>query len=241
MPDKRLARMTTEELAIVVEADKHNSSGINYARKGAHPKKDVARRAVLDLFSPAQFPDGLRMLTFPGIHWVFERQLLAIRWDHDKHTRILGIECDEAIFRGSLKYLPGLKYGLRELRTPPWASTLYAVKKTDVQYARGWFESLAADNCGPRFSGAWLDFSGPISASAMRHIGEMWDRGRILKRLVITGLRARYEAGLSDRLIDHGGLKEWALSHLSGACVLHYVEYCDVVPMWQLAVERRLF
>jgi hypothetical protein len=60
---KAISRYSMEELALQLETTKTLSGGILFARNTEHVQKDEARQRILDLFSPANWPRSLHMLT----------------------------------------------------------------------------------------------------------------------------------------------------------------------------------
>lgn len=62
---KPLHKCDIEELA--AEQITRPSGGVLFARNPARQEKDAARKLLLDLFAPANWPSHLKILTMPGL------------------------------------------------------------------------------------------------------------------------------------------------------------------------------
>ena len=177
--------------------------------------KRAARNRVLDLFSRDAFPDALRILTFPGIDWHFEKELLRRR-----SAYVVAIEMNRVIFAEARQHRPvGVQ---RFLRTT--------------------FENFVESRILEvlPLNGAWLDFNGYISArrrEAITRFIELAPRCR----LVVTCMNGHWDRESSrffgpDKL---NGVTAWLAS--GGGTVLHAFQYISSVngstSMIQVAID----
>lgn len=245
-----LRTMTIDELAGRTFGLRVPTPGMNYARKVDFTEKEKARHAVLQLFTKDQWYKGLSLLTMPGIHWHFERQLLLMRerrkralgdgGKRPERTYIAAIERDEAIYRASLNWMPGAKHSLAQLpATPdnPLCVRTYAI----ARYHRISFEDFVAAPWTKPHDAAWLDFNGPITSQRLEKIVRFW-RDRIRWRLVLTWMNARYDAEAIKQIGEVGGHSDDDGQTLAGSNCQHSSEQAEAryglsVMRW---IERAL-
>lgn len=199
-------RTTYDTLAARVWAAKGRlSDGVRYVRAD-HPSKRWARRQMTLAFGPKRFPRMATLLTFPSIHWRFEEALIQSRYGFDAPTNIVAIERDETVYRAALLHIPGRRSykGLRQCPCPEYASS--AIKTNLVRrYLRCTFEDLALSPNGPRnvladptspyaFTGAWLDFTGPLTVRRAQAVEAFVQAsGAPWFRLGLTYMDARWD------------------------------------------------
>ena len=242
---KPLASYGMEELA-VRQATLKPSGGVLFARNADREEKSEARQHVLDLFHPIRWGEGrrLHMLTMPGVHWRFERLLLATREEgwlrapRPRHTWFTGVENDRALYFASVAQMPGLNTPsaiTKRSRLP------FAEMGVKTKYAAFFFANIddlmKQDTWNDGWDAAWLDFTGPLSVERAALI-EPFYQHYIKDTLIITALKARWNQATSTAIEQAGGHSEWLLQYLNGE-VLHNVEYNnDASPMAQLAIRK---
>jgi hypothetical protein len=240
---KPLRECGLEELA-VHQVTANPSGGILFARKIEHTNKDLARQKVLELFTRSRFPDGLAILTMPGLNWKFERKLFGKRegnWfkkDGPKRTHLTCIESDRAIYHGALVQMPGLQQrGSITCVLPATPFSERVVRNRWIgRFFFGNIDDLMQHQPVP-FDAAWLDYTGPLSIKRLEIIEKFWQEN-IRSILVITALKARWNRDTSDEILRRGGHSEWLKKHLEGE-VLHDFDYQDgASPMTQFAIKK---
>lgn len=249
---KALSKCDVEELA----AHQHTinpSGGILFARKPDGEEKIKARQLVLDLFSREKWDRPLNMLTLPGLHWRFERLLLAGRepgWMHrssPRQTHFTGAENDRAIYYSSIRQMPGVETPNRLIKPVKKGRITFAECAYKTRFASFFFANiddfLAHDWKPPPYreqhqagwDAAWLDYTGPLSIERLKAIGRFYQK-HIREVLIVTSLKARWNKLTSEAILKAGGHSAWLSKHLPGE-VLHDIEYMDTSPMAQFAVR----
>lgn len=228
----QLAGKTTERLADHLRLHPRvQRGGHAFARKAFRPAKEEARGWILRALSKRVWPRGLTVLTMPGLNWTFERQLLhnreragALKRGKLHSTFISSIESDEAIYRASLKDMPGLVATLVDLPPPDCATR--SLRTGLIQgYHRCAFEDYAYVNRAV-LDAAWIDFNGPITQQRLDALIELWNK-RIRYMLVVTAMRGRSRYVVDD-----------LLSHIEDAEIADYRQYRDTTAMTQIAFVR---
>lgn len=197
-----LEQMTMAELASWAACLNKLTPGMSYARKMDYTEKEKARIAVLRLFSKDARPNGLSIVTMPGITWGFERMLLLMRERRKRalgdngrrpeRTFIAAIERDEAIYRASLNWIPGGKESLAQLAATA-DKPLVLRTRAITRYHKTSFEDFVDAEWNLPYDAAWLDFNGPITSQRIEKIARFW-RDKIRWRMVLTWMNARYDA-----------------------------------------------
>jgi hypothetical protein len=237
----------------VIGADRRlQTSGVAFARK-AHMTtmraKDAARWRIIDSLSREEWPNKLRVLTLPGLEWLFERELInsrdyAIHGDgwkaspqgaqffrKDTATEIVALEYDPAVYFGSIKWMPAAKKKLTQL-SPHALST----SKIEVYYFTD-AETFIGDTACPHVDAAWLDFTGYMTPARLYRINRFW-KEKCGHQLAITVLNARYPSHVKAHVLKHGSMEKWISSVLGGNVydIHHYFD--DHSAMLQIIVRR---
>ncbi len=245
---KPLTSCGMEELAIhLITAPV--TGGIAFARKSDREQKDIARTMIIDLFTPIMWPTGLNILSMPGLEWKFERKLLGKRegdWfrkPSPHRTYITAIENDRAIYHGGLVNMPGLQQeGSINKVLPATKFAERVVRNTWVnRYFFGNVDDLMREQPEEhKYDAAWLDYTGPMSLERAHLINKFFDNS-IRSTLVLTNLKARWNAHTSAQIANCGSYESWAeKTFLREHELLHYIEYQDgPSPMAQLAMRKR--
>lgn len=237
-----LTRCGAEELAAHLNTVAP-SGGVAFARKQEREQKDIARKAILDLFTPEAWPGHLSMLSMPGVEWKFERKLLGQRegnwYEHaPTNTHLTCIENDRPIFHGAVMNLPGLRQRTSVVQELP--PTSFAERGLHNQWVGAFFfgnidDLIAAGS--HNFDAAWLDYTGPLTIERLRAIRHFWQTS-VRQVLIVTALKARWNKDTSHAIERAGGHGAWVLRHLHGD-VLHDIEYQDgPSPMHQIALRK---
>ncbi len=251
VPGVALSKYTNTELGVRIARRSNlpkQDPGVAWARlmnSANRPEKDVARQAVLNLFTKERFPT-LSILTFPASQWRFETALLTMRGEAENkgpaNTRIVAIERDVAIYRAACHNMPACKSrGQKSLiRTPPcpdFASACTQSAKIQNFY-QCHFEDYAGYNSS--FHGAWLDFNGQLSPSRLSAIEVFWkvQLRRLDSLLVVTLLNARTCDWITARIRHHGGLEQLLQACLAGSEIEDVLEYGDGAPMRQVVLRK---
>ncbi len=237
---KPLAQCGMEELA-VRQFTLKPSGGVAFTRTTDREQKDAARQLVLDLFNRHNWPDNLRMLTMPGLHWRFERLLLAQRepgWmqrTNSRRTYFLGFENDRSIYFAAVTQMPGLQAPNSTVKT---TRTKFAEMAVNTHFGTFFFANVddVLPNRWERVDAAWLDYTGPLSIERIKLIEDFYCNSAV-QTLVVTAMKARWNTQTVTAIDSAGGHSEWLRKHLPGE-VLHDIEYQDTVPMAQFAVRR---
>lgn len=242
---KPLATLGMEELA-ARQSTLKPSGGVLFARNADREEKSEARQHVVDLFHPIRWGEGrrLHMLTMPGVHWRFERLLLATREEgwmrapKPRNTWFTGIENDRALYFASVAQMPGLNTpnAITKRSALPFAEM--GVK---TRYASFFFANIddlmKQTTWNDGWDAAWLDFTGPLTIERVGLIEPFYQK-YIKDTLVITALKARWNQATSTAIEHAGSHSEWLLQYLEGE-VLHNVEYNnDASSMAQLAIRK---
>lgn len=235
----RLASLSFEELAEHLHLHpRTHRGGHAYARTGKKDRrveKSKARLSLLRLFTRTAWPKGLSILTMPGMHWEFERLLLAMRetsttrrtGNSVRRTFITSIEGDEAIYRVAMKGIPhGAEKAYLALRDNIPAGATCAIRSDlIVRFYRTTFEDYSKVE-GPPFHAAWLDFTGPISGKRLECV-QRFAHGRVSTYLILTALAARSAIKLRDVL---DSFPDWRVQDVK--------RYRDTSPMYQVVLHR---
>lgn len=241
-----LSRCGPEELA-VHQITAPLSGGIAFARKVEHEEKDRARLHVLEEFNSQRFPNGLSILTMPGVNWKFERKLFGKRegdWFRKKsphRTYVTSVENDRVIYLGAITQMPGLQHSNSvNVVLPPTDFAEHVVRNRWI--GRYFFANvddlMKAHPKDLPYDGAWLDYTGPMTEERMRVVKRFYNEC-IRDTLVVTALKARWNLHTSEAITRAGGYFEWMRKHLPGT-ILHELEYQDgPSPMAQYAVTKR--
>lgn len=251
VPGVCLSRYTNHELGVRIArhtGQPRQEPGIAWARlmHGANrPAKDAARDAVLAQLTVALFPT-LNVLTFPASEWRFERALLALRrepLDHGpRHTKIVALERDIAIYRAACHNIPRSKSYRRhreEVRTidcPAYASA--SVQTSHVmRFNCCTFEDYANDSPRGVFDAAWLDFTGKLTPSRLTALARFWER-QVRALLVVTLYNGRTDSNTTARIERAGGVGPLLAAHMPGAALGDVRDYGDGAPMVQMMLHR---
>lgn len=219
------------------------SGGILFARATDREQKDKARQLVLDLFHPKEWPGRLHMLTMPGVHWRFERLLLATRetgWLREsspRRTHFTGIENDRAIYFAAAAQMPGLhtpRALVRRMKPFPFAEL--GVKTHYGTFIFGNVNDLIQYQEWNPWNAAWLDFTGPLTVERMKSIQKFYLHS-VSDTLIVTAMKARWTKDTVTAIDNAGGHSEWLRKYLPGD-VLHDISYNDTVPMAQFAIRH---
>lgn len=229
------------------------TSGVRFARvEGDRPEKGAARGSVIgDMLRTFGTTEVIRVLTFPGLRWEFEKQLLRARGvDSERddvisrlrqgamRTALLALEREPAVYAASLPRMPGRNlFTVRQDPPPEWAVASVHTKLV-AQYACADF-AKCAENPTVDVDAAWLDFSGPLSLRAVGALRALWRRGR-LRFVAVTCMRGRHSAEVSRYLEQHKGHAEFLASALRGGTVDRVTEYADGTPMVQVHISRHI-
>lgn len=230
----------------VIGADRRlQTSGVAFARK-AHMTtmraKDDARWRILDSLSREEWPGKLRVMTMPGLEWIFERELInsrdyAIHGDNwkanpqggqffkqRKATEIVAVEYDPAVYFGSIKWMPASRKKLSQL-SPHALST----SKIEVYYFTD-VETFIGDSACPEVDAAWLDFTGYMTPVRLHRINRFW-KEKCRWQLAITVLNARYPAHVKAQVLKYGSMDKWITGVLGGQIVdiHHYFDECSAM------------
>lgn len=247
MSGSELARYSMGDLADRLWLRRTISPGVAFARPSPRTEKDAAREEVVNCFSQRFYPRGLTLLTMPGLYWTFERELLRRREQRRMkkakgldRTFITGLESDEAIFRASFKFMPGVVYqeerGVAVLPSHP-AATATVRTPLIVRYHRCEFEQYVGVDDSFQFDGAWLDFNGQMTIRRLDAIYRLWTTS-LRSCLVVTGLNARTDAEVTARIHDAGGISKLLHNLCPGSRVIRSITYCDTTPMFQVTLVR---
>jgi hypothetical protein len=198
------------------------------------------------------------VLTMPGVHWRFERQLLALRdegWMSGgiaRRTHPVGVENDRSIYFASCTQMPGVetpnrlitpvkrgKYPFAELAYKTSHASFFFADIDDLMQHKWRLLDWERDRCGhtrPGWDAAWLDYTGPLSIKRLAIIARFF-RDFVRSTLIVTALKARWDKDTSKAIAKSGGHSAWLRKHLIGE-VLHDFEYMDAAPMVQFAVRH---
>jgi hypothetical protein len=241
---KPVAQLNMEELAGRQRGIKP-SGGVLFARNGDGDEKTLARELVLDLFTPANWPGNLHMVTMPGVQWPLERKLLGAREDgwlrkaRPRRTYFTSCENDRAIFFASVAQMPGLHtQGAEVKQITKYAS--FAERAVKTRYASLFFANVDDFMMHSGWDGgwdaAWLDYTGPLTVERLRIIKVFYER-YVNSILIVTSLNGRFSDATVKAITRAGGHSQWLRQHLEGD-VLHDVEYFDTSSMLQFAVRK---
>ena len=252
---KPLVKHNMEELAARQYGIKP-SGGILFARHADFDEKAIARQKVLDLFSREAWPGRLHMLTMPGVNWKFERKLLANRepgWMQarakERDTIFLSCENDRAIFMAAAAQMPGLgeqsggvrpvnmkKFYFAEMGIKTFWGALLFANVDDVMRFTEWGVDKSKGRLQSGFDAVWLDYTGPLSRERLKLIASFYQTW-ITGILILTALKARWDAPTMNAINKAGGHNAWVREHINGE-ILHDIEYMDTSPMAQLAIRK---
>lgn len=227
------------------------TSGVSFARKCHNTvlhAKNLARQRVLSSMSRIEFPGRLRVLTMPGLEWIFERMLISNRdysftgndWiaHHNMKklnrnpTHIYSVEYDPAVFFGSVKFMPLFKKGLVQ-----HSAHAVSTKQIDLYYFTD-VETFIVDEACPKVNAAWLDFTGYMTPARLYKIRRFW-RERCSWQLAITVLNARYPSTVKGHVVKHGTMAKWITNTLGGKVydVHHYFD--EHSAMLQIILRKK--
>jgi hypothetical protein len=247
IPYKPLTRCGLEELEAQQRFNERSgrcSGGVAFARKDNNedcPEKDAARSAILSLLTLDKMPERVSVLSMPGLSWRFESALLKQRdqnWRLKETTEKVDLMCvenDRFIYYSAATKMPGNVGRLvRSLPRPIFAER--AIGNGIVsRYALANVDDLMAEG-QEAFDVAWLDYTGPLSLARMKLIQGFF-KSSVRRVLIVTALKARWNAETSRVITRHGGCLAWMQARLR-AQVLHAIEYQDgLSPMVQIAVS----
>ena len=192
-----LSNAPLEEVAAAVRLRSEPTPGEAFIKKiRNNPEADrikayYSRSPVFHLYG--DFPDTLRILTMPGLKWRFERGLVKYRLKHGLATQITSVECDPAIYRAALAWMPGAELSVRDNCTVV----------SDI----AWFEYAYVEDVierGPLpLDGAWLDFNGPLNLRRLEAIWGLWQQ--VTHSIVVTFLAARTPPEITTEFRRWGG------------------------------------
>lgn len=250
---KPLASCGMDEIAAWVRSV-DPTGGILFARNADGEGKREARQAILDLFTPQAWPQHLNMLTMPGMHWRFERLLLASReggWMHRRHphrTHFTGVENDRAIYFAGATKMPGVETPGRWIKPVKRDRFPFAEMAIKTRYASFFFANVDdvllhqwerpqyREEAKLGWDAVWLDYTGPLTVKRLAKIQRFYETYvRVI--LVLTVLKARWDRHTSAAIRRAGGHSEWVIENLNGE-VLHNLEYFDTSPMAQIAIRK---
>lgn len=253
VPGLCLSKYTNHELGVRI-ARRSNAPrqepGVAWARlmhAANRPEKDIAREAVLRLFSVERFPN-LKILTLPASEWRFERALLARRGEPadrgPSRTDIRSVERDIAVYRAACHNIPRSRSSnckretVRTPTCPPFASAHVQTAQIGAFYCCQ-FEDFANDDSGLGgcFHAAWLDFNGKLSPSRLDAIARFWDR-QLRSLLVVTLYNGRTSDWITALIRGAGGIEHLLAARLSGSVVEDVMHYGDAAPMVQITLRR---
>lgn len=217
--------------------------GVAWARsfKGRDVKESI-RSDLVALCSRKNHDRFLSLLTMPGLTWPFERAVLERRESRTrlrpgrrpKHTSLTAVECDEAIYRASLKWIPGYESIRRAEAHSAGTSALWTDKV--FKYERIRIEDFVAQSDGkPGF--VWFDWNGPLTASRMAAISSMgWKCTRFM---AVSFSRARYTPVIGAAYESHGGDWTALVAATLGARyrILTSRTYADTTAMHHVVAE----
>lgn len=193
----KLTNASLEEVAAAVRLRREATPGEAFIQKlHNHPEAErvkafYSRGPVMSLYH--EFPGTLRILTLPGLKWIFERRLLKWRSKNLLETQITAVESDPAIYRAALAWMPGTELSVRDSNT---------VISNVAWYEHTTFEELIER--GPlSIDGAWLDFNGPLSMRKLEAIWALWQQ--VADSIVVTFLTARAPRDITAQYIRRGG------------------------------------
>jgi hypothetical protein len=216
-------------------------TGIRYARRKTTVSKAAARNAALSAFGASRFPGNLSILTMPSLNWAFERALINNR-EHGRgrlrprRTFVTAIERSHVAYKGALLKIPGHRSGIVNLPPAPYARQTCR-SFTIARFHLCDLRELALGLDGEwRYHGAWIDLSGPVTASVLTALVNLWET-QIRSVLVLTSLRARWPRPINGMVREAGGLSAFLQEHIAGS-VLHDFDYADGTPMHQIAFFR---
>lgn len=238
----------------VIGADRRlQTSGVAFARKHhltVLHAKNSARYRILDSLSREHWSGKLRVLTMPGLEWAFEKQLINLRdyavhgkgWiantvntrfrvASDQSTQVYAVEYDPAIYFGSLKWMPGKRFGYQQL-------SAHAVRTRVIKmYYFTDVETFIGDESCVEVDAAWLDFTGYMTPVRLHRINRFW-KEKCNWQLAITMLNARYPSHVKACILKHGSMEKWITSVLGGNVydIHHYFD--EYSAMLQIILRK---
>jgi hypothetical protein len=239
-----LARKTTEQLA-EREWKRGSAAGPRCLAVSDAPRtaKNAARTKALRLFRRTQYNGPINIVTMPALYWMFEQNLLSMRETQirlEQHgparTFITAIEEDEAIYRSSLKYIPGWQHGIVSCEAIGCATSSLSTQLI-AGYHRCAFEDFAFLDTSTYYGGAWFDFNGPLTARRLTGLSHFWNH-RLTETMVVTYMRARAEAATNLRAQSAGGFAQLLQSLCDRSEIVGLIDYADTAPMQQVALRR---
>ena len=211
------------------------SPGIAFARKESNAVlrsdtlKSNARHKVAETFhelSP-HLDRPMRVLTMPGLFWKFERLLSAMnRCDY------YSVECDPAIYRASVRYMPGYKHhdGIFIVDN----ATIISKFVYEYKYIRAERYIEISEH---RWDCAWLDYTGFITRQKVAAMKQLWSR--VDFAMVVTLMEARFDNDSKRQMELHGGASGWIVKEI-GSQPSSVHRYCDGVPRVQMTWKKDL-
>jgi hypothetical protein len=188
------------------------SGGVLFVRKENLFEKEKARNRILELYTIANWPDNLSILTMPGLYWTFEKALKYQRSGRfgNARTSIYAVERDPAIYYGAMNWIPRKQNGMITQVSPHCIRT----KKIHSYYFTT-AESFISDEHCPTVDAAWFDFTGYIAPETMTALRKFW-RNRCSSIMTITSLNGRFSARTNEQVQKWGGLYGWIVHSLPG-------------------------
>jgi hypothetical protein len=238
---------SVDELAhrqIAANCRNNITGAVRYARKKDFTEKHRARSTILSMLTKERYPDGLNILTMPGLSWEFENRLLSLResgWVYKnkpvKRTFITGVEIDPAVYRAGCLQMPrGDETPFVSIQSSPmW--TAHTIASNCVKAFHNCDVYRLMRECDSMWNVAWLDFIGPLSRCKIEQIRDFYE-SKVDGSIIVTCLAARHSQETSIELENYGELEGWFESMLLGR-VEHCFRYCDgASPMIQFAVSK---
>lgn len=236
----------------VVGGDRRlQTSGVAFARKCHNTvlyAKNLARQRVLQSMNLIEHPEPLRVLTMPGLEWIFEKMLIGARDysvvgdDFIAHThgfgmaakeptKVYAVEYDPAVFFGSVKWMPGFKKGVVQ-----HSAHSLSTRAISLYYFSD-VETYITDTACPEVGAAWLDFTGYMTPHRLYKIRRFW-REKCSWQLAITVLNARYPSTVKAHVLKHKTMAKWITNTLGGEVydVHHYFD--DHSAMLQIILRK---
>lgn len=207
IPRVALSSLDFESLAAAIRLRGRDDPGQRFAKLGIvgstekHRARMMARDFLLD-------PSWRSFLTMPGLFFTFEHLLLQKRERgrvftdpkrRPEKTYLTCIEREPEIYRGSLKFMPGLTHGhVKTLDTIPGAKTSLQTPFI-FRYHQTIFEDYAGS--GIRFDGAFLDFNGPLTDKRCKAVARFWEISQP-KVLILNSMNGRYQSEWNESVAN---------------------------------------
>lgn len=170
------------------------------------PNKDVARSLLIDDIMKHNKNRVVHMLTFPGINWKFERELL----ERGQRISVVGFEKDRTSY---LKVRDNEPMGCRAFRTD--------------------FDTVPDISTYGHFDVAWLDFCGTIYPERANQLTRLFANVDTLYVTIIPWTR-KTTSETKTLLKEYGTPENWLHGVLNWPRIVHRHEYRDTTPMLQI-------